>query len=255
LGKTDRLKKIKADTGAAELSGTALSKAFQKRLEAKPTTADNKTMTGLDILRQGDSLVKKNKSDGDGSKPLASGTINIQRLVNANVAETSSKAISAVSFHSSSNLLLATGADKFMRFFKVDGEDNELQLKVKFDMGVTNATFLGTSWQVAVAGRKPYFYIYDTPSGSTDKIAASSKEVKSLEHMFAAPDGGLLAFNGGRGYVHIFNNRSKSWMVDLKTNGPVRSVTFLDEYRVATSGTFSLSFHLFTTVTPVAVET
>ena len=41
---------------------------------------------------------------------------------------------------------------------------------VKFDMAVSDASYLGTSTNVLAAGRKPYFYSYDTNSGNLSKI-------------------------------------------------------------------------------------
>ncbi len=54
-----------------------------------------------------------------------------------------------------------------MRFFLSSG--------VRFnDMKVANARFLGTSAEVAVSGRKPYFYVYDTLSGGMSKIPGTA---------------------------------------------------------------------------------
>lgn len=88
----------------------------------------------------------------------------------------------AVDFHSSGDLLLVAGEDKYMRFFKVDGEKNEKQLSVRLnDMSIQNAVFRNTysssikggssgASEVVACGRKPFFYSYDTVSGNVAKI-------------------------------------------------------------------------------------
>ena len=121
------------------------------------------------------------------------------------------------------NLLLVAGEDRYMRFFKIDGEKNEKQLAVRLnDMSIHSAKFRYnstggsgsgggsssnngvTSSEVVLCGRKPFFYSYDTVNGSVAKIPGpSGRGVKSLEHMEVSPEGGLLAFRGASGYVHI----------------------------------------------------
>lgn len=88
--------------------------------------------------------------------------------------------LTAVDFHPSGDLLLVAGEDKYMRFFKIDGEKNEKQLSVRLnDMSVQNAVFRTSSssgsgnssaTEVIACGRKPFFYSYDTVSGNVAKI-------------------------------------------------------------------------------------
>ncbi len=149
----------------------------------------------MDLLFQTGSMVTSSKKQpGNGSDPLPVGKLDVKRLVNANIAEPSKASITgklllhselhyimhhtflfypplAVHFHSSGDLMLAAGMDKQVRFFRIDGERNEKQLSVRFnDMAVTNARFLGQTAEVAVCGRKPYFYVYDSLSGAIAKI-------------------------------------------------------------------------------------
>ncbi len=39
-----------------------------------------------------------------------------------------------VKFHSTGDLLLAAGEDKHVRFFKIDGDRNEKQLGIEYDV-------------------------------------------------------------------------------------------------------------------------
>jgi hypothetical protein len=54
--------------------------------------------------------------------------------------------------------------------------------------------------------------------------------------MFVSPSGDKIAFLGSGGYAHICSGRSKAWMTDIKMNTPIRSLSFLDDYSVVTSG-------------------
>jgi U3 small nucleolar RNA-associated protein 18 len=94
-----------------------------------------------------------------------------------------------VNFHPNGDLLLVAGEDKYMRFFRIDGDKNEKQLAVRVnDMIIQNATFRstavgssgtaerassgvrGAAEEVVLCGRKPFFYSYDTESGNIAKI-------------------------------------------------------------------------------------
>jgi U3 small nucleolar RNA-associated protein 18 len=104
-------------------------------------------------------------------------------------------------------------------------------------MQVANAQFLGTSSEVVVSGRKPYFYVYDTHSGAMAKVPGPvGRDVKSLEDMTVSPDGEKLAFRGAAGHIHICSGRSKSWLMDVKMNSSAKSIAFLDETSMVSSG-------------------
>jgi hypothetical protein len=92
-----------------------------------------------------------------------------------------------VNFHPNGDLLLVAGEDKYMRFFRIDGDKNEKQLAVRVnDMIIQNATFRsiavgssaegassgvrGAAEEVVLCGRKPFFYSYNTESGNIAKI-------------------------------------------------------------------------------------
>lgn len=60
--------------------------------------------------------------------------------------------------------------------------------------------------------------------------------MKSLEKMVVSPEGTKIAFEGLGGYIHIASGKTKSWLMDLKMNCSVRSMAFLDETNMITSG-------------------
>lgn len=106
----------------------------------------------------------------------------------------------AVNFHPNGDLLLVAGEDKYMRFFRIDGDKNEKQLAVRVnDMIIQNATFRSNSGgggggsssggevdsnsssrsaeEVVLCGRKPFFYSYDTESGNIAKIPGKNAQL------------------------------------------------------------------------------
>jgi len=192
--------------------------------------------------------------------------------VNANIAAPSQKRINALDFHSNGDVLLVAGEDKFVRFFRIDGEQNDLQLSVKvqdmsifsaffrptmtgFGNGITNGSSstttssptvgaesrsvgVNTSSEVILSGRKPFFYTYDLIQGALRRIPvpAHITTLNSTERAAVSPQGTLLAFAGASGYVHYCSGGSKQWVGRCKGNSAVRSLTFLDEWTLATSG-------------------
>jgi len=92
---------------------------------------------------------------------------------------------------------------------------------------IYSASFLGTTGNVIVSGRRPFFYIYDAAAGSLDLIPRiTGREEKSLEKFTASPDGRTVAFCGNDGYIILFDTQGKHWISDLKINGSVRSICF-----------------------------
>jgi hypothetical protein len=51
-----------------------------------------------------------------------------------------------------------------------------------------------------------------------------------------SPSGDKIAFYGAGGYAHVVNGHCKSWAYDLKMNSPIRSLTFVDDRAVVSSG-------------------
>lgn len=57
----------------------------------------------------------------------------------------------------------------------------------------------------------------------TTSPALMSRGLKSHELMAASPEGGLIAFAGAGGYVHLCSGPQKTWAMDLKMNTAVSS--------------------------------
>jgi U3 small nucleolar RNA-associated protein 18 len=246
LRKTDRLRKLqkadsegKVDTSDSKVSGKELSTLLQERFQSQ--TLD------WAVLREGESdkagmlqstgtMLEKKGARARGDLP--SGRLDIQRLTDANAAEPSKNPITALQFHKNGSVLLAAGTDRFLRFFQVDGDRNEHLLAVRFnDLPISAASFLGSSSEVVLSGRKPFFYTYDTESGRVTKVPGlMGKKIKSYEHMVVSPEGSRIAFLGQGGYVHIADGRTRAWQCDVKMNTAARAAVFSDEHSLISSG-------------------
>eukprot|EP01038_Epipyxis_sp_PR26KG_P006613 gene6613-9080_t len=254
LNHTKRYKKLKLKTNATLVKGNELTTILKQRFNAKKikwaeSTANNSQIDlenddedqdyENDLLNQSGTMVesKSKRVNSNGDEPLPSAKLNIQRMINANIGEPSNMPITSVKFHSSGELLMASGLDKHVRFFKVDGEHNQKQLSVQFDMAVIKSSFIGNGNDVMCVGRKPYCYSYDTISGLITKIKGPiGKELKSLENMFVSPDGHNIAFLGNSGYIHLMDGKSKGWKGEVKMNCIVKAVSFLNDYTMVSSG-------------------
>lgn len=102
---------------------------------------------------------------------------------------------------------------------------------------ITSAWFLGSSGTVVVSGRRPYFYLYDSITGTLDNVRKfPGRSEKSLESCFAAPDGRTVAFAGNDGFVLLFDANQKALTSTVKLNGTVRSVCFAGDHELLASG-------------------
>jgi len=169
-----------------------------------------------------------------GNKRLQPGTLEVVRCRDGNMQEPSKAMVQAVQFHpSTGGLLFTAGLDKTLRFFQVDGKRNEKVAGVFFpDLPIQSAAFVdpsggGAFEQVVVSGRRPFFYWYDTVSGTTGRVhRLMGREEKSLERFVASPDGQWLAFTGKDGYIVLVGAKSKQWAGEFKMNGTARSMAF-----------------------------
>lgn len=103
---------------------------------------------------------------------------------------------------------------------------------------IYSASFLGTTGNVIVSGRRQFFYIYDANVGKLDHIPKIvGREEKSLEYCVSSPDGQTVAFGGNDGCIILYDARNKQWVADLKLNGSVRTIVFSpDGSQIVASG-------------------
>lgn len=94
-------------------------------------------------------------------------------------------------------------------------------------MPIYSANFLGSTGNVVVSGRRPFFYIYDAVAGKVDHVPRiQGREEKSWETHVVSPDGKLIAFVGNDGWIVLVDSHSKHWVGDMKCNGSVRALSF-----------------------------
>lgn len=180
-----------------------------------------------DFLRTGENLVAKS-----GAK-LLPGLLEYSRLVDANAEEPSNGPIHSVQFHRNAQLLLATGLDRKLRFFQIDGKRNtKIQSIYLEDCPIRKASFLPDGSQVIISGRRKFFYSLDLVKAKVDKIGPLvGREEKSLEVFEVSPDSSTIAFTGNEGYILLVSTKTKELIGTLKMNGTVRSMAFADDGR------------------------
>jgi U3 small nucleolar RNA-associated protein 18 len=95
---------------------------------------------------------------------------------------------------------------------------------------IYSASFIGSSGNVVVTGRRPFFYIYDTIA---DKVLHIPKlygrDEKSWERCVASPyDDTTIALLGNDGYVILYDTKRQTCRTTqpIKLNGSVRTVSF-----------------------------
>jgi len=170
LDSSNRLKKLKSSKHDSIVTGTAMTEKLRERFQTKQLkwakTKDEDIVemnkeSGIDkedlaLLYQTGSMVSQPQQQREkmskynrinekkSTKQFPPGHFSMLRLVNANIAEPSKQPITAINFHSTSNLLLAAGQDRHVRFFRIDGEKNPKQLSFRVqDMKIEDAKFLG----------------------------------------------------------------------------------------------------------------
>ena len=240
LTSQNRMKKLQKVEGETIISGKEYSArlreqhkkmqaaAGQKWAEMPDEKSDEEEDDDVaDPLRRTGAIVDEDSSDLSG--PLASGVLKIERLKDANKNGVSKATISSVRFHrEKTQLMMTAGLDKTLRLFSVDGEHNhKIQSVFIRDLPIVSGEFFPTRNEIILAGRRPFFYVYDLVSGNIVKVPKIlGRKEKSFERFVASPNGDYLAFQGNDGYIVLLSGKTKQWVANLKMNGSVRSLSF-----------------------------
>ena len=202
-------------------------------------------------------------------RPLRQGRIQMKRCPDVNRSDPSRAVVQVVRFHPAARdpdrpLVLTAGLDKTLRFFQCGEQQSEkvhgvhckcplhefyfwiaslrcshcfwfvllTHARTVPNFPIYSASFLGSSGNVVVTGRRPFFYHFDTDSGKVDRHAKiPGREEKSWERSVASPDGRTLALLGNDGYILLYDVQQKSCRTTqhCKLNGSVRTVCFSPE--------------------------
>lgn len=205
----------------------------------------NETSSGTinDLLRSDVGLLKGYDSRHDepstGGKSikargkLKAGDIELDRLRNANDAQTSQAVVAeedlagieSIQFHPSlrASVLMTASKDRRVRLFQIDGKANALLQTIHVpDLPVQHASFHPSGSSVLISGSRPFLYAYDLQagrvvrsapwrgSGSTQSQSSADDGVeRSLSNARFQPgtaEGNrLLAIGGRRGVVHLLD--------------------------------------------------
>ena len=262
LQSVDRLKKLQRSGGSEVVSGRELGDLLRERFDGGRSLDWAKTDAGSSSSRHNaagtvatsgsadDPLLNSTtplvipKFHGENSRegarlPLSEGKIDIERLVDANIAAPAGDGgVGSVHFHSSSSLIMVAGRDKVLSFFQTDGDKNQKEQSFfSRDYSAANARWLGQGSEVVIGPRKPFFATYDAISGSSQQVSTLQRRgLKSHERMAVSPLGSLIAFGGAGGYIHLVSGSNKTWVQDIKMNTACRAIKFVNETTLISSG-------------------
>mmetsp|Transcript_115793 Transcript_115793/g.173044 ORF Transcript_115793/g.173044 Transcript_115793/m.173044 type:complete len:563 (-) Transcript_115793:26-1714(-) len=240
LESSNRLKKLrKSREETKALSGPELEQRLRDRYE-QSTKATARTDWASAVVREyKDEDEAAENLFSTSSSLLASSTnrlppniLTVVRCPDANQSDPNHAVVQAVHFHPASDpdqpLMLTAGLDKTLRFFQVGEEKSQKIHGIHFPkLPIYNASFLGSTGNVVVSGRRSFFYIYDAVAGKVDLVPRiMGREEKSWEKHAVSPDGRLIAFMGNDGYIVLVDAHTKHWIGDLKLNGSVRAIAF-----------------------------
>uniref|UniRef100_A0A1D1XH23 U3 small nucleolar RNA-associated protein 18 homolog n=1 Tax=Anthurium amnicola TaxID=1678845 RepID=A0A1D1XH23_9ARAE len=180
---------------------------------------------GDDILRSNEELIVK------GGGRLLPGVLEYSKLIDANIEDSSNAPINSVQFHRNTQLLLAAGLDRRLRFFQVDGKRNTKVESIFIeDCPIRKAAFLPDGSQVIIGGRRKFFYSFDLVKAKVDKVGPlTGRDEKSLEVFEVSPDSSTIAFIGNEGYILLVSSRTRELIGTLKMNGTARSLAFAND--------------------------
>ncbi|KAG8831431.1 hypothetical protein FRC17_003167 [Serendipita sp. 399] len=169
---------------------------------------------------------------------LEKGTINIERLRDANQSSSTEGDVKAVMFHPSPSVsvMLSAGGDRRLKLFTIDGKTNPLLQTVHIpSLPIGSAAFHPSGATILLTGPRPFFFKYDLQSGVCSKSPRGlwgtlTSKVDDVEHSLEisafSPAGDVLAVAGRQGRIYLVDWKSGSPQVitSLKMNNVVKSI-------------------------------
>ncbi|KAF9051089.1 WD40 repeat-like protein [Hymenopellis radicata] len=185
---------------------------------------------------------------------LASGTIAIERLRDANQASQKSNIgdVKSIVFHPSDRVpVLAVGTgDRRVRLYNIDGHTSPLLQTLHIpSLPLTSISFHPSGSHLLLAGTRPTYSIFDLQTGQVtnqtglwgSRFSSASKDKPENMHLTAfSPGGGLLAVAGRNGNLHLVDWQSGGGQVvgTMKcpgsAGGGIKSLWWADDGTLAT---------------------
>ncbi|OCF44724.1 hypothetical protein I317_01413 [Kwoniella heveanensis CBS 569] len=231
LRKLDRGKKRRLEgelVGGKELQ-ERLREQFE-RLHPPPAWAKERTVFGTpslsSLLTSTKSFIAPSSSSAVGRSrpPLPQGTIDLQRLRNANQqnpttgkreAANAGGGVVDFAWHPSERVgvMAVAGGDRRVRFFNIDGHTNPTLMTLHIpSLPISRSTFHPSGSSLLLVGNRPYYYTYDLSSQRCLRSprnlfgsAETASSPNSLHRHSFSPDGSLLAVAGRRGAISILD--------------------------------------------------
>ncbi|KAK4050785.1 U3 snoRNP protein [Microbotryomycetes sp. JL201] len=243
LTSVSRLRKLRTAPGEDLVTGLDYENRLRRQFEklhpppAWATEARKKVLKRKTKELRGDAIGLRNSDDDDSDSEadvdnlfnsakqtstvrrgvLEPSEIEIDRVRDANQAESSSSGIVSIGFNPRAQVLFSATADRRLRLFQIDGTENPLIQTLHVpELPISTAAYHPSGSSVLMTGNRPFFMLYDLQSGQvirsprgllTGGLGGSDKQATGgqggLERFKFSQDGDMLAVGGRRGYVHL----------------------------------------------------
>ena len=120
---------------------------------------------------------------------------------------------------------MTAGMDCHVRLFSIDGHRNHTLLSLHLPaMPIQSAAFLRSASTIIATGRRRFFHLIDTATGSVTRISGvRGREERSWERCVATVHGDYAALLGDGGFVSVVDGRSGQWVGGVKGGATVRA--------------------------------
>ncbi|RKP15166.1 WD40-repeat-containing domain protein [Piptocephalis cylindrospora] len=229
-----RLKKLREREGEDMITGDEYEKRLRQqheKLHPKPSWAVKAEEKVIEEEAKGDEeedpmsiLTSSASALSSTHTTLPSGTLDIERLRDANVQARSSGKSSMVRFHPEARVLAVGGSDRVIRLFRVDGRENaQIQSLTIKDFALHDMTFSPSGTTLYLTGRRAHFYTLDLETGKLEKTPFIRQDQKKrvIDRLIPSPDGQWLASPAAGGAVDIISTSTKRWVREVKINSGV----------------------------------
>ncbi|CAG8767588.1 3155_t:CDS:2, partial [Acaulospora colombiana] len=179
-----RLRKLREDASEDVILGNEYEKRLRKQLETivpvpkwavsarrkrrreEMEEPDDHRVVIDNLVNSTAGIIDTARSD------LPKGTIDIERLRDANQSSKTEGDVKAIMFHPSPvvSVMLAAGGDRRLKLFTIDGHTNPLLQTVHIpSLPISSAIYHPSGSHIVLTGQRPFFFKYDLQSGACIK--------------------------------------------------------------------------------------